>query len=256
MRDRELKKRIRQISIPPYEEEAYKRTLELAGKMDLHPELRRMNFREFALGQIGFIRKKVWAVKLLMTGVFLFFLIAEGMRIDSEAWTLLSVMAPLLCLVGINEICDICRPGMRGILQAARYSLREMLVIRLILFGVLDLIICFTGAVIVSGMTSVLLWQALLYFIAPFGVMCWGCLAILNRCNDDSSIWYCTAWAGFLAVALSVMRNMDSFIYNGEQSLFWGAAALIGGAAAILELTRLMKKMGGKSNEIIYGTSD
>lgn len=254
MKDRKIEKYIRNNPVPPYDEKTYQKTLELLGTVELHPERQRMNWWEFYTGQIHFISRKVWAVKLLLTVLLLLGIWAEGMRMDNGIWMLISVSAPLLCLANINEICNICRPGMQEILRASRHSLREMLLVRMILFGTADILICLAGAVLTSGMTSGFLWQALLYFISPFGIMCGGCLVILNRCRNENIMWYCTAWGGLLVTALTVMRNMDVPVYEAEQVIVWGAAGLLGILVTGIQMHRLFQTLGGKNHEIIYGT--
>lgn len=254
MKDRKIDKYIRNHPVPPYDEKAYQRTLESLRAVEVHPERQRMNTWEFTAGQVRFISRKVWAAKLLLTVLLLLGIRAEGLRMDSGVWLLISVSAPLLCLANVNEICNICRPGMREILQASRHSLKEMLLVRLILFGTADVLTCLAGAVLTSGLTSVFLWQALLYFIAPFGIMCGGCMIILNRCHDENMMWYCTAWGGLLVTVLTVMRNMDVPVYEPEQAIVWGAAGLFGLLVTGIQMYRLFQNLGGKNHEIIYGT--
>ena len=145
MKDRKLSKKIREIPIPDYEEDAFLRTLSAAKEADLHPERKRVTKAEFFAGQVHFISKRVWALKLLLTGLLLLGILETELRFDSSAWPLISVTAPILCLVNVNELCHICRPGMREILQTARYSLREQLLVRLLLFGGLDGAVCQIG---------------------------------------------------------------------------------------------------------------
>ena len=89
-------------------------------------------------------------LKLLLTGLLLLGILETELRFDSSAWPLISVTSPILCLVNVNELCHICRPGMREILQTARYSLREQLLVRLLLFGGLDGAVCLAGAFLAS----------------------------------------------------------------------------------------------------------
>lgn len=135
MRDRKLRQRLGDIPIPDYEEEAYLQTLKAAGKINLHPERQRVSRREFFLGQLPFISRKVWAAKLILTAFLILGILETGVAPDQRTWPLLSVSAPLLCLANVNELCDICRPGMREILKAARHSPGEMLLVRLLVFG-------------------------------------------------------------------------------------------------------------------------
>ena len=55
MKDRKLRKKIREIPIPDHQEEALLRTIWAAKQTGLHPERQRMTKMEFFTGQIGFI---------------------------------------------------------------------------------------------------------------------------------------------------------------------------------------------------------
>ena len=256
MKDRKLSKKIREIPIPDYEEDAFLRTLSAAKEADLHPERKRVTKAEFFAGQVHFISKRVWALKLLLTGLLLLGILETELRFDSSAWPLISVTAPILCLVNVNELCHICRPGMREILQTARYSLREQLRVRLLLFGGLDGAVCLAGAVLASGVTAGLFLQAILYFAAPFSVMCAGCMAVLGRCRDENALWYCTAWGGFLVVVINMLRSTSIPVYETDRVFAWGITAALGMAVTIREINRLLKYMGGNYHEINYGTAD
>lgn len=256
MRDRKLRQRLGDIPIPDYEEEAYLQTLKAAGKINLHPERQRVSGREFFLGQLPFISRKVWAAKLILTAFLILGILETGVAPDQRTWPLLSVSAPLLCLANVNELCDICRPGMREILKAARHSPGEMLLVRLLVFGFLDLSVCLTGAVLAADLTAGLLWRAVLYFAAPFSVMCAGCMIVINRCRDENALWYCTAWGGFLIAAVSMLRASAVPVYEADRLFGWGTAAAAGIVVTVLEINRLLKSMGGMRHEINYGTAD
>ena len=51
MKDRKLSKKIREIPIPDYEEDAFLRTLSAAKEADLHPERQRVTKAEFFAGR-------------------------------------------------------------------------------------------------------------------------------------------------------------------------------------------------------------
>ena len=78
MRDRKLRQRLGDIPIPDYEEEAYLQTLKAAGKINLHPERQRVSRRDFFLGQLPFISRKVWAAKLILTAFLILGILETG----------------------------------------------------------------------------------------------------------------------------------------------------------------------------------
>ena len=256
MKERKLRKKIREIPIPGPQEEALLRTIWAAKQTGLHPERQRMTKMEFFTGQIGFISGKVWAVKLLVTFLLFLGILEAGLRFDSSVWPLMPVAAPVLCLLNVNELCHICMPGMREILQTARHSLREQLLVRLFIFGFIDGAVCMAGALLASGMTAGLFLQAVLYFAAPFCVMCAGCMAVLGRCRDENALWYCTAWGGFLIVVINMLRSTAIPVYDADWIFGWGMAAVFGIAVTAVETKRFLKNMGGNNSEIIYGTAD
>lgn len=256
MRDRKLCQKMRKVQIPDYEEEAYLQTLKAAWNIDLHPERQRVNRSGFFMGQLRFISRKVWAAKLILTVFLVVGVLEKGMAPDNGVWPLLSVAAPLLCLANMNELCDICRPGMREILKSARYTPAKMLLVRLLVFGFTDTLVCLAGAVLANGIAAGLLWQAVLYFAAPFSVMCAGCMAVINRCRDENALWYCTAWGGLLMAVVSMLRASPLPVYEADRIFGWGIAAAAGGVVTLLEINRLLKNMGGIRHEINYGTAD
>ena len=115
---------------------------------------------------------------------------------------------------------------------------------------------CLAGAVLASGVTAGLFLQAILYFAAPFSVMCAGCMAVLGLCRDENALWYCTAWGGFLVVVINMLRSTSIPVYETDRVFAWGITAALGMAVTIREINRLLKYMGGNYHEINYGTAD
>ncbi|MDO5424654.1 MAG: hypothetical protein Q4F41_13095 [Eubacteriales bacterium] len=254
MIDRKLKKELNKWEVPAYDAGELEDTLSIAKNINLHPERQRMTGAAFFFGQLRFIRKRTWVLKLAFSAGMLWLLGTGRLELSNWLWTVLAISGPVLCLQNANELCRLFQPGLLEIQMTARNSFRSVLLIRLTVFGILDFLFFVCAAVFLSAFPETALWQAVLYGMVPYEIMCLGCLFILNRCGEETMLLYTAAWGVFLSCALLTLKISGAGIF--EPSGFGGWA--LAGAAALpalgFELKRLLKNAGGNRYAFNDGT--
>lgn len=254
LRKQNIKKMIINQPIPSHDEIEVKRLIDAAKKIKFHPERMRMTEGEFFVHQIRFIKKRTWFFKVLLTILVSGVMVSKQIDMSDWIWTLITVLGPLICLTNANEICNIYLPNMLEIHLTAKYSLRKVFMVRLVVFGIVDSIILLFCIWIIKSATTVLLWQILIYAIGPFNIMNCGCMMILNREKEENAALYCTVWGLLMILAILFIKIMGFEAFESYNLVFWIIIAAAGFCVTIYEASKLLKKSGGNSNEIKHGT--
>ena len=223
MIDRQLKRELEKINVPAYDVQKLEETISKAKRIELYPERERMTNTEFFFNQLNFIKKRTWLLKSC-------------------------------CLINANEICNIFQPGMLEIQMTAKNSFSKVLMIRLMVFGILDLFFFLCAAVVMSIFKETVIWQVIVYGTVPYEIMCFGCMFILNRCREENMLLYSSTWGICLSCIIVTLKISGIEIFTTYYWGLWVAIGCLTISGAGLELRKLLKKAGGNLNEINYGT--
>ena len=150
--DRELKRKLFAVQIPDFDESALKTTIQAAKRVDFRPARYRMTCWHFFVDQLRFIRRTTWAAKIIFTVLALSIIGLEGVSLNHWVWPMIAISGPLLCLINANEIYQTFQPGLMELQMTTRYGCGKVLWVRLVTFGVCDLI--FLSATVVLLMHS------------------------------------------------------------------------------------------------------
>ncbi|WP_125126432.1 hypothetical protein [Schaedlerella arabinosiphila] len=255
MINRRLKKELNKIEVPMYDISKYEETIRKAKKVKLHPEKLRMSNIEFFCDQLRFIKKQTWVLKTFFSVLMLLLIFTEHMETSNWIWTLAAIAGPVLCLINANEICNIFQPGMLEIQMTAKNSFSRVLIVRLLTFGLIDLVFFVVMAVGISIYKDTAIWQVILYGIVPYVIMCFGCMLILNRCREKYMSLYIETWGVCLCCAIMIVKITDMKIYQTAYFSIWLCTGIIALAGTIIEVRKLFIRTGGNLNAINYGTS-
>lgn len=245
MRNYYLKKQLSRQQIPKYDEKALDKLIVAAKEVKMHPKKQRMSESEQFWNQVTFIPKKVWLLKILLTGMVFAGLLVSEIEPEQEIWPVLSVFGPLLCLVSANELCDICHPAMRELQLSVKYSLKKVMLVRLTVFGMLDFLILLTGTGAANYVLAGMAWKILLHTIVPYLIMCAGCMSILNRLQEEYATWMCTVWGGMIVVGSLVIKITDMGLLQMKGEMILGIAGIISIWIMIKEIRQFIQNGGG-----------
>lgn len=206
MKDNKLKDKLK-FNVPKYDAEAYEQTMRLARSLDYSIENHRMTEIQSIIAQVKFIPAKTWLLKIIIAFLLNTTIMCEIKNGDIKVWMIMSIFIPLLCLVSVYEVWNIIQPALKGLLMTVRYSIKKVLLIRLILFGICDFLIVAIGILYAYLLKTNLGWDELLNVIALYNLMCAGCIFILNRVKEAETIFYCAVWGGCLATMTFFLNN-------------------------------------------------
>ena len=214
MRDKALKKKLQQLHIPQYDEYKLEKVIVEAKKIDLFSGNQRMTNTEFFLNQLGFISKKVWSLKAFFSISILYLILAKDVYSNNWVWTLIATTGPILCLFNAKEICNVFQSGMFEIQMATKHSFSKVLMIRLIVFGIFDLLFLICSTIIL----------------------------------------YSTTWGICLSSIIIILKISGVELFATCYFAIWLVFGLIAVSGIGVEIKQLLKKTGGNLNEISNGT--
>lgn len=241
MKNRKLKKCLTSVHVPGYRTAGLEETIARAKEISFHPEKQRMTNLQFFKNQLRFIRKEFWGMKFLFTGLFLWMILSGAADPDSWLLTFVAISGPVLFMADANVLCDVFQPGMLELQMTAKHSLQKVLLIRLLVSGAADFVILACAAAVLNFGKGVYLWQALLYALVPYNLMCLGCLAILNRRTEENTMLYCMTWGILLTFAMILLKAGGNRAFETAYAGNWILAGGVSALGVIWEMKRLLK---------------
>ena len=254
MRNQKLKRRLQEWNVPEFDRNARKE-LEIAvipSGINVPGRLR-MNCREFFASQMRLIRKRTYLWKMLLVVCALAVIHGGTLKGEIWSWTMAAVAGPLLCLTNMQELCNVCRRGMWEMHLTARFSLKHVLLVRLAVFGGVDLAL--SAAVLLAvWLQGYEAGRLGLYFGVPYGLTFFGCIAVLNRMKEEDGMTACLIVGGCVAMGILFLRITGSGLFEEGKTFFWIMVGLLAAAGILKEGFRLLHNAGGAGYEIEHGT--
>jgi hypothetical protein len=193
----------------------------------------------FVKTQMRFIDIKVWIFQILLLCVYTFFVCFTLQ--DTEGFLLLVPITPILVFIGTSELSRSFRYRMAEMEIPTRFSLRQVLLARLIIIVAADLF-TLTCLMIITALQAYTAINALiLYGIVPCLVTAYGCLWIMNRCNSSYSQYYTAAYCIALSVVGGISINLWPVWYNASAQGIWLLVFCIALAGVYSEVCKMLR---------------
>lgn len=248
--DKDLKKILQKVEIPPFEEEALRAAIIRAENVRVHPSHYIISTGEFLFSQIAFIQLKTWVLKLMITFIVFVLLSLKGASLNHWTWPLIAIFGPLICVINANEIYQTLQPGMLELHMTTHYSARSVLLVRLLVFGLCDFVFLLIASVMLRHFQGVSYFQVLIYGSLPYLLMCLGSLMIANRCSEENIILYSTGFAISLNIAVVLAKITEFNLYSDDCTKLWITTELAIVIGLVIEFRKLIRKVNGNVSEI------
>lgn len=198
---------------------------------------------DFVLEQIGYIRKRVWMISLLILIATLYGLHLYGDERALEiVWGISSVL-PFVSLIMIAEVTRSMVCNMVELEMSCKHSLFEVILVRLSILGSFNFIVFVLTLILFMGKTDFSLVRLGIYVLTPFLLTCLGSLFVINKIHSREITYICGGISGFVSLINTILTTQYSIIFENQYRLFWGIlffslVFLVGG-----EIVKLLKKM-------------
>ncbi|MBU5485560.1 hypothetical protein KQI86_14670 [Clostridium sp. MSJ-11] len=207
-------------------------------------------YRDFLFSQLHYIRKRVWAVSVLI--VFIGWMIAFGapaftyQNFESFKIWGISALLPFLAMLTVTEIYRSAAYRMAELEASCRFSLLQIIMARITILGGGNFVILTLLLIFINWVSAYSLLQIIVYLMVPYLVVCGICLWILNRARNQEGVYGCAVAACLVCVISMLFGNVVPNIYanvhlNSWLVIFACCCVFIG-----IQICKLLKEMEEK----------
>lgn len=203
-------------------------------------------YHKFLLSQFRYIRKRVWALSVII--VFVGWTVAfwSPALIDwhGEAGKIRSVSAvlPFLAMLTATELYRSSFHRMAELETACRFSLPQVVMARITILGGGNFIILMLLLIFIIQASAYSLLQAITYLMVPYLITCGVCLMILDRVRGRENVYGCAAAACFVCVTNIVFSSTAQHLYSNVYLSYWLLLFVSGGVLIGIQMRKLLKR--------------
>lgn len=197
--------------------------------------------KSFVLRQIPFIKKKVWILSLF---ILLPTLLGVCFSSKNIIW-IVSSFIPFLALLLITESTKSAIYGMNELEMSSRFSLKSVVLARLIVLGIFNFILFVILIIICYGISKISLLQISIYLFVPYLLTTTISLYIMRHFQSKETIYWCMAVAIIVSGMNTIIHYMADFLFNANYLILWTILTLPLLASTIHETYKIFKKHEG-----------
>lgn len=214
--------------------------------------LRSMPKREADMGtllltQAAYIRKWVWVAPAVMFGLAFW----TGLTLELEVVWVLSALLPFVAILVITELAKSPVYGMTELEMTARFSMRTMLLARMVLVGAVQLaalllvtpLTVFADKGTWAAVNGTLLFQNGVYMLVPYLLTAVAGLYVIRKQRGREGMYLCGSISAFVSVLCPLSRLLAPVLYKGENFWCWGLAAVLLAGSFGKEYKQMVKQL-------------
>lgn len=207
-------------------------------------EQQKISMPAFVLSQIGYIRRWIWIVSVLVYSISV--MGAAWMAADT-VWVI-SALMPLLALTVVSESGRSENYEMAELEMATRFSLRSVILARLGILGMENLVILSLLLPIGICRQGLSVFQAGVYILFPYLMMTFAGLSVVRKIRGREAVYICIGVAVCISFFVLVLHGSIPQLYQADSLVWWIAAILllcIGTARQCVGILKGITEKGG-----------
>lgn len=178
--------------------------------------------------QIGYIRKSVWFLSLLLIAAALAY--GENNWQNFEDYGMLwrfSAVTPLLAVLAVTETFRSGAYGMAELEMAAKHNLQQVLLIRMGAVSGADFLLILSVLPFLAKKEQISLFRGAVYLTVPWLCTCVLAFQIEKYAKGRDGIWYCCTLGLFFAGVSLMAGRFRETVYGDGKFYLWLLAFLI-----------------------------
>lgn len=188
---------------------------------------------QFLWGQLGYIRKWVWLVDIVIMAAA----IILTHLVPDEVVAILSAVTPLLAVCYVAESSRSREYGMWELEMCARFSLKSVVLSRLVLLGIANAaVFC---AIIPISMGAVSALRTAVYLICPYLFTSFFGLLISRKSASKEAMYFIVGLAAIVGAAVLIAKKA---IYASQNFNLWLAAIVLLAVGFISQSVKTVKQ--------------
>ena len=125
----------------------------------------------------------------------------------------------------IDELFKSFTTGMWELEQTFKYDLRQHIMMKLLIFGIIDMVIVILLSLMTKSIVSLPLYQILVYVLVPYNIVCIILFSLITIWRKQLHNYFLWCISGSICVAVILIANIFK-IYE-IRMLYWGIAYFI-----------------------------
>lgn len=245
-KEREIKDMLNNYYVPNYDKDAPMKVIEFIHENSIDIPSFRTNNKQFILSQIGFIRKRTWIFQIIILGLLClgFYNIGTENSVNFRTFSLMSILAPLLLIISVDEISRIYNKSMLEIEFSTKNSLKKILVTRMLILGITDCIALIIMMIFVGHMMNISILRIIIYTLVPFNLVCIGCMELMKYFKGKELNYACVIYSAVLMAIFLLARLSDLGIYAQNFISSWILLYVITIVIFALEIKKMWNRLG------------
>lgn len=188
---------------------------------------------QFLWGQLGYIRRSVWLVDIVIMAAA----VILAHLVPDEVVAILSALTPVLAVCYVTESSRSREYGMWELEMCARFSLKSVVLSRLVLLGIANAaVFC---AIIPISMGTVSALRTAVYLICPYLLTSFFGLLISRKSASKEAMYFIVGLAAVLGVAVLMLKNV---IYAPQNFNLWLSAFVLLAIGTVLQSIKTVKQ--------------
>lgn len=189
-------------------------------------EMSRHSYFELFLSTFRFIHVHTWIIQL--------FIFLSGITMALNFKNLQPISEIMLCITGVifisalfflDELFKSFTTGMWELEQTFKYDLRQHIMMKLLIFGIIDMVIVILLSLMTKSIVSLPLYQILVYVLVPYNIVCIILFSLITIWRKQLHNYFLWCISGSICVAVILIANIFK-IYE-IRMLYWGIAYFI-----------------------------
>ena len=197
---------------------------------------------DFILGQIAYIRKRVWILSCLLVTATLF---ALRFFTDDSSLNLIWIVSSLLPFISLITVTEIARSvsyNMAELEMSCRYNFAGIVLTRLGILSCFNILVFAPIILSFSGEVGFGIFRLAVYLLVPFMLTCSLSLYVLNRLQSGRITYICCGISCFVGILNILFTAQYSMAFSDEYFSLWSLFFIILVIFTVGETIKLIKK--------------
>lgn len=195
--------------------------------------LQKMNLFHVIAMQFGYISKWVWIFSGLIYGITYF--IAESVKTKYVSTVLAFI--PFLVMISVTESMRSYRYGMEELELAARFSLKSIVMARMIMLGFVNLVVLAGVTFLLGSRTQI----NMAYVMTPYFLTAGGGLCIVRKIRGNEGTFLCFVLASLVCILELYLLWQFEAIFAPEYVWVWMLTCVMGLIVTVRESYRTIR---------------
>lgn len=196
------------------------------------------NYVSLLVTQMSYIRKIVW----LAAVAFLGFAIGAFPSLQGDTVWVMAECTPLLALLMVLETLRSKRFGMWELEAAARYSLRSVMLSRVLIIGIFDVLVLLATAVFLAARVPYGVCLVSAYLLLPLLVTVSGGMLIEMTPYGRGNEYMAPGFAVLVAGCFWIARESDVALFRPENGFWWEMMTILVFLFTVMIFRRMMRE--------------